>query len=149
MSKPGDELLSCLKPYGHEQVDLFLAVRRWLLSHCEGANELIYDSYNAVSCAYSFSTELRDAFCHIAIYPNHVNLGFNRGVELEDPSGVLQGSGKSIRHISITQESEIETPEYSELVQLAVQQGQTLGDCGTISNQSILKSRSDKRKRPR
>ena len=28
-----------------------------------------------------------------------MNLGFNRGAELADPDGILQGTGKLIRHV--------------------------------------------------
>ena len=42
---PTDELLGCLNPYGSAQTELFIALRSWLLSHCEDANELIYDSF--------------------------------------------------------------------------------------------------------
>jgi hypothetical protein len=58
---------------------LFLATRRAVLAAAPRANELIYDAYNAVSCAYSFSDRLKEAFCHVAAYPRHVNLGFDRG----------------------------------------------------------------------
>ncbi len=32
----------------------------------------------------------------------HVTLGFDRGAALDDPAGVLQGAGTSVRHIKIT-----------------------------------------------
>jgi len=35
-----------------------------------------------------------------------VNLGFQRGADLQDPSGVLQGTGKAMRHISLKRLSE-------------------------------------------
>ena len=103
---------------------------------------------NAVSCAYTFSVQLKDAYCHIAAYKNHVNLGFNRGAELHDPNSLLCGSGKLIRHIPIRNESEIATPGYSDLVQLAVAEGRKAAKPGSVSGQSLLQSRSTRRKRP-
>lgn len=53
------------------------------------ANALVWDGYNAVSVAFSKSFKLRDAFCHSAVYKEHVNLGFNRGTELSDETNIL------------------------------------------------------------
>ncbi|MDM9632160.1 DUF1801 domain-containing protein [Robiginitalea aurantiaca] len=66
------------------------------------ANELIWDNYNAVAIAYSKSFQLKDAFCHIAVYSKHVNLGFNRGAELTGATIGLAGKGRLIRHIKVT-----------------------------------------------
>jgi hypothetical protein len=40
-------------------------------------------------------------FCWIMPTKNHVNLGFNYGVDLPDPKGVLEGTGKSFRHFKV------------------------------------------------
>ena len=69
---------------------LFLATRGAVLAAAPEAHELIYNAYNAVTAAYSFSGRLKEAFCHVAAYSGYVNLGFNRGGELPDPSGVLR-----------------------------------------------------------
>jgi len=39
--------------------------------------------------------------CYISAYSQHVNLGFFRGVDLEDPDGLLDGSGKKLRHVKV------------------------------------------------
>lgn len=36
-----------------------------------------------------------------------MNLGFHDSEELEDPGGPLQGSGKSMRHVKIKTEEEL------------------------------------------
>ena len=58
---------------------LFIAARKRVHAAAPGASELIYDAYNAVSAAYSFTGRLAEAFLHVAAYPTHVNVGFNRG----------------------------------------------------------------------
>ena len=73
--------------------------------------ENIYDAYSAVAIGYGTSDRLRDGIFHIAVYSNHVNLGFNDGASLEDPKGILQGSGKLIRHITIKTAEDLERPE--------------------------------------
>jgi hypothetical protein len=60
-----------LAAYDPDVAKLFLATRRAVLAAAPRANELIYDAYNAVSCAYSFSDRLKEALCHVAAYPRH------------------------------------------------------------------------------
>ncbi len=105
---------------------LFLAARRVVLEAAPEANELVYDAYNAVSAAYSFSTRLKEAFCHVAAYSGYVNLGFNRGAELDDPAGVLVGTGAKIRHIRIAEAKVLASPQLRELVRAAAAQGRGL-----------------------
>jgi hypothetical protein len=38
-------------------------------------------------------------FGYVNCFKNHVNVGFFSGAELEDPVGLLQGSGKRMRHV--------------------------------------------------
>ena len=83
----------------------FLAARWALLAAAPDAHELVYDAYNAVTVAFTFSGRLKEAFCHVAAYSGHVNLGFNRGTELADPGGILEGSGANIRHVRLSKAS--------------------------------------------
>ncbi len=73
--------------------------------------ENIYDAYSAVAIGYGTSNRLRDGVFHIAVYSNHVNLGFNDGAALDDPKGILQGAGSRIRHITIKTPQDLERPE--------------------------------------
>jgi hypothetical protein len=88
------ELLEFLSAYDDRIVVLALAARRFVLTETPRARETIYDAYNAVAMGYSFTGRLKESFCHIAVYGKHVNLGFNRGVDLADPRGILPGTGK-------------------------------------------------------
>jgi hypothetical protein len=40
-------------------------------------------------------------FCYISAQKDDVNLGFYYGAELPDPEGLLQGTGKRLRHVKI------------------------------------------------
>lgn len=86
------------------------------------ASELVYCSY-CISVAFTFTQKLGQAFIHIATYANHVNLGFNQGVKLDDPSQLLKGSGKAIRHIRIHETTDLKTPAVKLLIDAAVTQG--------------------------
>src|SRR5262249_4779040 len=40
-------------------------------------------------------------FCYVNAFTAHVNVGFFHGAELPDPAGLLQGSGKHMRHVKL------------------------------------------------
>ena len=54
-------------------------------------------------------------------YPKHVDIGFWRGTEMEDPMKVLTGDGERMRHIKITSVDDIPADALRELVKQAVQ----------------------------
>ena len=98
---PPKPLLEFLKPYDVSTRDLALEVRATVLSVLAPCHECMYDAYNAVAIGYGPTDRLRDGICHVAVYARHVNLGFNRGTELDDPDRLLEGTGKRVRHITI------------------------------------------------
>ena len=54
-------------------------------------------------------------------YPKHVDIGFWRGTEMEDPKKVLTGDGERMRHIKITSLNDLPSDALRELVKQAVQ----------------------------
>jgi hypothetical protein len=40
-------------------------------------------------------------FAHVGIFANHVNVGFFHGASLPDPAGLLEGTGKYMRHVKV------------------------------------------------
>ncbi|MCU1268372.1 MAG: hypothetical protein JWM21_4690 [Acidobacteria bacterium] len=105
------ELIKFLKPYDPAIRKLALGLRQLVLEELAPCHENIYDAYSAVAIGYGPSDRLRDGLCHIAVYTNHVNLGFNFGATLADPKGILQGSGNQIRHITIKTPADLARPE--------------------------------------
>jgi hypothetical protein len=41
------------------------------------------------------------AFAYVNAFKAHVNVGFFRGAELADPAGLLEGTGKVMRHVKL------------------------------------------------
>ncbi|HEY8921756.1 MAG TPA: DUF1801 domain-containing protein [Candidatus Limnocylindria bacterium] len=54
-------------------------------------------------------------------YPKHVDIGFWRGTDMDDPKKVLTGDGERMRHIKITSVDDIPADALRELVKQAVQ----------------------------
>ena len=109
--RPPPELIKFLKPYDREIRDLALKLRALVVEEMAPCYENIYDAYSAVAIGYGTSDRLRDGIFHIAVYSQHVNLGFNDGATLPDPKGILQGTGNQIRHITIQTLEDITRPE--------------------------------------
>ena len=120
-----------------------LAARNAVLKLAGECSELIYETY-CISNAFTFTGKQGQGFIHIATYANHVNLGFDRGTELEDPEDLLQGTGRLIRHIRLNGVSDVKRGEVAELIRGAVQQGLTMAELknGRVAASVIVKRRS-------
>ena len=148
---PIPELLEFLSVYDDKIVDLALAVRRFVLTETPRATETIYDAYNAVAVGYSFTGRLKESFCHVAVYPKRVNLGLNRGAELPDPRGILEGTGKQVRHVTIRELSELENPYLTRLLRVAIKKAKELAAASNVPEiepHSVVKAIYAKRRRP-
>jgi len=116
---PPAALRKFLKPYDLEVRELALQLRALVLAEMAPCYENIYDAYSAVAIGYGTSDRLQDGIFHIAVYSQHVNLGFNDGVTLDDPKGMLQGNGNQIRHISIKKPEDLRRPELRSYIRRA------------------------------
>ena len=123
MPRPPDrQLLNYLAPYDRHISNLTLALRDVVLDEAPQAIESLSMGY-ALAIGFSFTGKpLKDGFCHIVAYSSHVNLGFNRGALLPDPDSILEGSGKSIRHIRIRSHDDLDRPLLRRFLQLAIEQ---------------------------
>jgi hypothetical protein len=148
MRQPPAALRRFLKPYGPAIARLYFAAREAVLGAAPKANELVYDAYNAVSTAYSYTDSLKGAFCHVAAYRDHVNLGFNRGAELDDPERVLLGTGNKIRHIRISAVGDVRTPGVRSLLRAAAEEGKRGVSIMPAKPQAIVKAVYARKRRP-
>ena len=145
---PRREYLEFLSAYEPGITALALAVRSLVLAEAPGAMELIYDAYNAVATGYSFTGRPSDAFVHIAAYAHWVNLGFNRGAELDDPDGVLQGSGRQVRHIRISEPADLRKPAVRSFVRAAIAHARRPEGNTAAAGTSVVRAVYAKRRRP-
>ena len=147
---PIHELLDFLGVYEIKVAQVAIELREFVLNLFPEANELIYDSYNAVAIAYSISDKQSDAFCHISVYEKYVNLGFNRGAELKDSKTILQGTGKAIRHFTVKNFNELPRTYLIGLLNEAhcLALVSSTAKKQTIKGISIVKSSSANKKRP-
>ena len=98
------DLLTFLKPFGHDIIELVMWLREFVWDHYPMANELIYDNYNAVAFGWSPTDKVGHTFCSIAVgrTSHNVHFGFYWGSELSDPDNILLGQGNQYRYILVT-----------------------------------------------
>ncbi len=83
-------------------IELRAIAREWFEEIRRGGadvGELIHDGC-PVACAGDA------AFAYVNTFKAHVNVGFFYGASLEDPAGLLEGSGKGMRHVKLKPDSE-------------------------------------------
>jgi len=56
--------------------------------------ELLHDGHPTVCVGGA-------AFAYVNAFKAHASVGFFRGAELDDPAGLLEGSGKLLRHVKV------------------------------------------------
>ena len=119
MTKPAKELLDLLNSYDRGVQEITLALREVVIQELAPCFEYILEVY-IISLAYA-STEriIKDGICYIGVMEDRVNLGFYHGTELRDPYGLLEGTGKQMRHIKIRNMSDALNPAIREYLQEA------------------------------
>lgn len=60
--------------------------------------------------------KMSEAYACALPYKNHVNLAFYRGADLADPTAKLRGTGKAMRHMSLTELEQLNDPAVRELL---------------------------------
>jgi hypothetical protein len=85
-----------------------------------GANELVYDNYNALVIGFAPGDRASAAIFSIALYPKYLNLYFLHGRDLPDPAKRLQGNGKQVRWIRLESERTLDEAEVRELIYVAL-----------------------------
>ena len=72
--------------------------------------------------------ELNGPFAYMKAFKNSVNFGFWRGIDLDDPQGLLQGTGEKMRHVKLAGLEDINDEAFAAYVQQAVALNLEKGD---------------------
>jgi hypothetical protein len=134
-SPPSDRLIQLLSEHDLRVGELALELREMVLREAPTATETLFKSY-ALSMSYSLTDRWSQGFCYVAVYRKHVNLGFLRGAELEDPENLLVGSGALMRHLSIRRPEDLKQRHIRAFIRAAIKH-----------SKSMLDQRTDKRPR--
>jgi hypothetical protein len=60
--------------------------------------------------------ESNGPMCFFMVGKNHVTFGFLRGTSLPDPQGLLEGTGKNLRHVKVKSVDDLKKPALKKLI---------------------------------
>ena len=123
MTKPPRELIDFLYRHDPAIQSLALGLRKVVLEEMAPCHEYIFAMRSKVVLMYGGTDQvIKDNICSISVFTKHVNLGFRRGADLKDARGILQGSGKTWRHVTLGKLSELDRPELRQYLREARKQ---------------------------
>lgn len=89
--------------------------RHWLgvMKGCgSDVRELLHDGHPTACVGEA-------AFAYVNAFKAHINIGFFRGAELDDPEGLLEGNGKLMRHVKIKPGAAVNASALNRLIRTA------------------------------
>jgi hypothetical protein len=85
----------------------------------KGFVEVVWPKFKIASFGVG-PRKMTEHYAYIAVQRSHVNLGFYHGASLKDPRGLLEGTGKKLRHVKLHTVKEATTPEITALLRQAI-----------------------------
>lgn len=117
--KTGDPAVDTfLKGYPPPVREIAVKARETILSVMPNATEKVYPGWKVIQ--YGTDAGMKNVFAAISPLRERVNLGLANGAELSDPEGLLEGTGKGIRHVKLTSPEAATTPAVRALLEGAV-----------------------------
>ncbi|TMI97260.1 MAG: DUF1801 domain-containing protein [Bacteroidetes bacterium] len=110
-----DEFLS---NYSEEVFVNSLKLREVLFANLPGIMEQI--DIPAKMIAYCYGQKYSEMICTIIPSKKGLKLGFYKGVDLPDPTNLLEGTGKLSRYIEIRSDEQIKSPALKKLIESAL-----------------------------
>jgi hypothetical protein len=95
--------------------ELAVIARRWfeVMRDCgDDVRELLHDGHPTACVGDA-------AFAYVNAFKAHVNVGFFRGAEIADPEGLLEGTGKFMRHVKLRPDCDVDTAALMKLIETA------------------------------
>ena len=82
----------------------------------------VYENQNSLVISYSPTERGYEGLCSLALYPDRVNLYFGQGALLSksDPNKLLQGRGKTVRHVVLNSVADFDRAEIQVLMAAAL-----------------------------
>lgn len=92
--------------------ELGAIARRWfdvMRDRGDDVRELLHDGHPTACVGDA-------AFGYVNAFTAHVNVGFFRGAALPDPKGLLEGTGKLMRHVKLRPDEDVDATALEELI---------------------------------
>ena len=106
------------------------AVENWMKTHADELGAIAKHWFEVMrNCGEEVREILHDghptaciedaAFGYVNAFKEHVNVGFFRGGELPDPKGLLEGTGKVMRHVKLRAGNDVDAKALTKLIEAA------------------------------
>ena len=95
--------------------ELGASAQRWfeVMRGCgDDVRELLHDGHPTACVADA-------AFAYVNAFRAHVNVGFFRGAEIADSEGLLEGTGRFMRHVKLRPEGAVDATALKKLIEIA------------------------------
>jgi hypothetical protein len=92
--------------------ELGAIARHWfeVMRGCgDDVRELLHDGAPTACVAQA-------AFAYVDVFRAHMDVGFFLGAELSDPEGLLEGTGKFMRHVKIRPDNDVDAAALRKLI---------------------------------
>ena len=106
------------------------AIETWMTTHTGGLGIIAQHWFEVMrKCGDDVRELLHDghptaciadaAFGYVNAFKAHVNVGFFRGAEIADPEGLLEGTGKFMRHVKLRPHRDVNVTALTKLIDTA------------------------------
>jgi hypothetical protein len=113
------EFRGILEGRSADVAELALAARRLVFDVLPQTVEVVWPTQRTSGYGTG-PRKMTDQFAWILPYERHVAMAFPYGVELDDPAGLLQGTGARIRNVRIETLGDVAPPELRRLLEVAI-----------------------------
>ncbi len=141
------QLASSFARYEPAVAKLGKALRAKLRDRLPGLFEVVYvyENQNALVISYSPTENGYEGLCSMALYPSSVKLFFAQGALLSksDPNKLLQGRGKTVRHVVLNAVEDFDRPEIEGLMAAALKLAKLRLDAGAKGSVIIQSGGTD------
>lgn len=101
--------------------DLTVRARQLILDADPDTTEVPRVKEGAVAYGHG-PKKMSEAYAYLAPFKTHLNVGFYHATALPDPTGLLEGTGASLRHVKIRTQQDLEKPQLRALLEAAIQE---------------------------
>ncbi len=95
----------------------------WQIAHLQRLREIVQaavpDAREALKWGQPCYSR-NSLFCYLQRAKKHVTLGFQKGAQMSDPDGLLEGDGKLMRHLKFGPDASIDEARCTTLIREAV-----------------------------
>jgi hypothetical protein len=115
-----------------KSVDEYLnEVKGWQKDVVSALRVLVLETAPEVKEVWKWSQPVYEdhgPFAYIKAFKNSVNFGFWRGIDLDDPQGLLEGDGNKMRHVKLAGMQDFHKEAFKDMVRTAVALNRAKGD---------------------